>query len=223
MDPLAAIGEICRRHGLWLHVDAAMSGTAAVCPEYRFIHRGLELADSYVFDPHKWMFGGQDCSCFFVADRRSLTRALSILPEYLRNAATAAGGVIDYRDWQVSLGRRFRSLKLWMMIRHYGAEGLRHQVRQHVALGQEFASWVRDDPSFKLAAPVPLNLVCFRHKAGDAKNQAIMERLNSSGKMFITHTRLDDRLTLRMCVGQEHTERRHVVQAWTLIQEAASA
>jgi aromatic-L-amino-acid decarboxylase len=223
LDPLPAIGEICRRHGLWLHVDAAMSGTAAVCSEFRFIHEGLELVDSYVFDPHKWMFGGLDCSCFFVADRRRLIGALGILPEYLRNAATASGEVIDYRDWQIPLGHRFRSLKLWMMLRHYGAEGLRTAVREHVALAQEFASWVRADPRFETAAPAPLNLVCFRHKGGDETNQAIMDRVNSSGKMYISHTRLDDRMTLRMCVAQEHTARRHVLRAWKLIQEAASA
>ena len=222
MDPLLAIGEICRRHGLWMHVDGAMCGTAAVCPEFRWIHDGLELADSYVFNPHKWMFTGFDCSCFFVADRASLINALTILPEYLRNAATASGAVIDYRDWQVPLGRRFRALKLWLMIRHYGAEGIRHHVREHVALAQEFAGWVREDPDFELVAPVPLNLICFRHKAGDEATQAIMDKLNDSGKLFLSHTRLSDQLTLRMCIAQAHTERRHVVQAWELFREAAT-
>ena len=222
MDPLKAIGDVCRRHGVWLHVDGAQSGTAAVCPEYRFIHDGLEFADSYCFDPHKWMFTNFDCDCFFVADREPLIRTLSILPEYLRNQATESGAVIDYRDWQIPLGRRFRALKLWMVIRHYGVEGLRHHVRRHVALAQELASWIRDDPDFELAAPVPLNLVCFRHRAGDEATQAIMDRVNDSGRAFLSHTRLADRLVLRLCVGQSNTEERHVRAVWKLICEAAA-
>ena len=206
-----------------MHVDGAMCGTAAVVPEYRWIHKGLELADSYVFNPHKWMFTGFDCSAFFVADRAALIGALSILPEYLRNAASASGAVIDYRDWQVPLGRRFRALKLWSVIRHYGVEGLRFHVRQHVALAQEFKHWVLDHPDFDLAAPAPLNLVCFRHKAGDEVTQAVMDGVNASGHMFLSHTKLDDRLVLRMCVGQAQTEARHVRQAWELLQEAAAA
>ena len=221
MDPLAAAGEICKRHGLWLHVDAAMSGAAAVCPEYRFIQRGLEFADSYCFNPHKWMFTNFDCDCFYVGDRASLIQSLSILPEYLRNKATESGAVIDYRDWQVPLGRRFRALKLWMVIRHYGVEGLRYHIRRHVALAQEFASWVAEDPDFELAAPVPLNLVCFYHRAGDAASQAIMDQVNRSGHAFLTHTRLDDRFVLRLCVGQTNTEERNVRDAWRLIKEAA--
>ena len=149
IDPLPAIGAICRRHGLWLHVDAAYAGAAAVCPEFRFMNDGIELVDSYVFDPHKWLFGGIDSSCFFVSDRDALTRALTILPEYLRNAATASGEVIDYRDWQIPLGHRFRSLKLWMMLRFYGVEGLRTAVRTHVALAHEFLTWVRADDRFE--------------------------------------------------------------------------
>jgi aromatic-L-amino-acid decarboxylase len=153
LDPVRAIGEVCVRGGVWLHVDAAMSGTAAVCPELRFVNDGLELADSYCVNPHKWMFVNFDCDAFFVADRAALVGALSILPEYLRNAATESGAVIDYRDWQVPLGRRFRALKLWATIRHYGVEGLRHHVREHVRLAREFAAMVRADERFELAAP----------------------------------------------------------------------
>jgi aromatic-L-amino-acid decarboxylase len=222
-DPLPAIGEICRRYGLWLHVDGAMCGTAAVAPEFRWIHEGLESADSYVFNPHKWMFTGFDCSAFFVADRAALVRALSILPEYLRNAATTSGMVIDYRDWQVPLGRRFRALKLWLVIRHYGVEGLRFHVRRHVTLAQEFKQWVEAHPDFELAAPAPLNLVCFRHKGGDQANQAIMDYVNQSGRMYMSHTKLDDRLVLRLSVAQAKTDAEHVQQAWVLLQEAAAA
>jgi aromatic-L-amino-acid decarboxylase len=221
IDPLAAIGPICQKHRLWLHVDGAMSGTAALCPEYRFIHHGLEYADSYAFNPHKWMFTNFDCDCFWVADRAALIQTLSILPEYLRNQATESGSVIDYRDWQVQLGRRFRALKLWFVIRHYGVNGLQHHIRHHIALAQRFADWVRAEPNFELAVEPPLNLVCFRHQAGDSANQRLLDRLNNSGEMYLTHTRMDDKLTLRFCVGQTHTEARHVERAWQRIQWVA--
>jgi aromatic-L-amino-acid/L-tryptophan decarboxylase len=221
MDPIAPIAEVCRRHNLWLHVDAAMSGTAALCPEFRHLQNGVEFADSYCFNPHKWMFTTFDCDCFWVADRKALIRTLSILPEYLRNQATESGAVIDYRDWQIPLGRRFRSLKLWFVIRHYGVEGLQYHIRRHVELAQQFAQWVRNDSRFELAAPVPLNLICFRHKGGDAANQTIMERLNRSGDLFLTHTKLNGKFTLRLCVGQTKTEARHVEEAWKRICEEA--
>jgi aromatic-L-amino-acid decarboxylase len=223
LDPLPEIGRICREQELWLHVDGAMAGTAALCPEYRYMQAGLELADSYCFNPHKWMFTNFDCDCFYVADRAALIRTLSILPEYLRNQATESGAVIDYRDWQVPLGRRFRALKLWFVIRHYGVDGLQYHVRQHVALAQEFARWLEADPRFELAVPPPLNLVCFRHLGGDEASRELMERLNRSGQLYLTHTKLNDRFTLRFCVGQTYTEARHVRQAWQKIQEVAAA
>ncbi|MCH8961964.1 MAG: aspartate aminotransferase family protein, partial [Bacteroidetes bacterium] len=221
IDPVPEIGRLCREQGLWLHVDAAMAGTAALCPEFRYLHDGVEWADSYCFNAHKWMFTNFDCTCFYVADRKILIDTLSILPEYLRNQASASGAVIDYRDWHVPLGRRFRALKLWFVIRHYGVEGLRHHVRQHVAWAGQFASWVEEDPRFERAAPAPLNLVCFRHRGGDAFNQQVMERLNRSGALYLTHTLLHDRFTLRFCVGQTHTTARHVEQAWQRIVETA--
>ncbi|HEY1679926.1 MAG TPA: pyridoxal-dependent decarboxylase [Candidatus Sulfotelmatobacter sp.] len=221
MDPIRAIGEVCRKNNLWLHVDAAMSGTAMLCPEFRHLQDGVELADSYNFNPHKWMFTNFDCNCFWVADRKALIQTLSILPEYLRNQATESGAVIDYRDWHIQLGRRFRSLKLWFVIRHYGVEGLQYHVREHVRLAQRFAGWVRNDDRFELAAAVPLNLVCFRHKGGDAVNQDIMDRLNRSGDLFLTHTKLNGKLTLRMSIGQTNTQARHVERAWNRIQEEA--
>ncbi|HPW54306.1 MAG: aspartate aminotransferase family protein [Thermoanaerobaculaceae bacterium] len=221
VDPLPAIGPLCRRHGAWLHVDAAMAGTAMLCPEHRHLQAGLEWADSYCFNPHKWMFTNFDCDCFWVADRRALVRALSILPEYLRNQATDSGQVIDYRDWQVPLGRRFRALKLWAVIRHNGVEGLRHHVRAHIALARELAGWIAADPDFELVVDPPLNLVCFRHRGGDAVNQAVMDRLNSSGEMYLSHTRLADRLVLRLCIGQTWTRRPQVEAAWRRIRAAA--
>jgi len=223
IDPVRAIGEVCRVHGLWLHVDAAMSGTAALCPEFRWTHDGLDLADSYCFNPHKWMFTNFDCDCFWVRDRAALINALTVLPEFLRNKATESGAVIDYRDWQIPLGRRFRALKLWFVIRHYGVEGLRHHVRRHVELAKLFAQWVRNDERFELAAPVPLNLVCFRHRGGEAANQRIMDRLNASGDLYLTHTRLNELLTLRMSIGQSQTELLHVERAWARIREEAAS
>ncbi len=219
IDPVRAIGRICRDHNLWLHVDSAMSGPAALCPEFRFINDGMEFADSYCFDPHKWMFTSFDCDCFYVADRNHLIRTLSVLPEYLRNQATESGAVIDYRDWHIQLGRRFRSLKLWFVLRYYGIEGLQHHVREHVRLAQNFAQWVRGDSRLQLAAPAPLNLVCFRLRSGDEANQKLMATLNQSGDLFITHTKLDGKFTLRFCVGQTNTQARHVERAWQRIQQ----
>jgi aromatic-L-amino-acid decarboxylase len=222
IDPVPEIARICRAHNLWLHVDAAMSGTAALCPEFRFLHAGVEHADSYCFNPHKWMFTSFDCDCFYVADRKALLQSLSVLPEYLRNQATESGAVFDYRDWQIPLGRRFRSLKLWFVLRHYGIEGLQHHVREHIRLAQQFAQWVRDDARFELAAPAPLNLVCFRHKASDAANQQIMESLNRSGDLYLTHTKLDGHFSLRLCIGQTYTQEHHVGRAWERIREEAN-
>jgi aromatic-L-amino-acid/L-tryptophan decarboxylase len=222
IDPVAAIADVAAEHGAWLHVDAAMAGSAAVCPELRWIHDGVERADSYCFNPHKWLFTNFDCDAFWVADRDALIRALSVLPEYLRNEASATGKVIDYRDWQIPLGRRFRALKLWFVLRHYGAEGLRRHIRAHVALAQDVAQRVRDHPRFELAVEPPLNLVCFRHVGGDEVNQRLLERLNASGRIYLTHTRMDDALTLRLSVGQTRTEQRHVDDAWDLITHVAA-
>ncbi len=222
MDPLPQIASICREHGLWMHVDAAMAGTAALCPEFRYLQSGAEHADSYCFNPHKWMFTNFDCDCFFVADRAALIRSLSILPEYLRNQATESGSVFDYRDWQIPLGRRFRALKLWFVIRHYGIEGLQYHVRRHVQLAQRFLGWVRQHGHFEVITPAPLNLVCFRYRGSDEQNQRLMDRLNRSGDLYLTHTRLADQLVLRFCVGQTNTETRHVERAWQRIQEEAA-
>lgn len=213
-DPLAEIGAICREHNVWLHVDAAMAGTAALCPEFRWVHRGLELADSYCMDAHKWMFTNFDCTCFYVADRKALTESLAITPEYLKNAASTTGGVVDFRDWHVPLGRRFRALKLWCVIRSYGVEGLQTLVREHVELAQRFAGWVNNDDRFEIMAPATLNLICFRLKASDEANEKLLRALNASGKLYISHTKLNGKYTLRFCVGQTYTKERHVKAAW---------
>ena len=221
VDPLRAIGELCRRENIWLHVDAAHAGSATVCPENRGLIDGLELAQSYTFNPHKWLLTNFDCSCFWVADRAALIEALSILPEYLRNRATESAAVIDYRDWQVPLGRRFRALKLWFVIRHYGAAGLRAHVRHCIALAEWFAAQVEASEEFELAAPVSVGLVCFRHRAGDAFTETLMNRLNQSGALYLTHTKLDGRLVLRLAIGGVATRREHVEGAWARIVETA--
>lgn len=221
IDPIPEIAAICKRHGLWLHVDAAMAGTAALCPEFRWTHNGVELADSYAFNPHKWMYTNFDCTAFWVKDRHALINSLSVVPEYLRNQASEQGEVFDYRDWHVPLGRRFRALKLWFVIRHYGVEGLQHHVRQNVAWAQEFAAWVKADSRFELVAPHPLSLVCFRLKSGDAASEQLLKRANESGKIFISHTKLDGKYVLRFSIGQAKTERHHVEAAWKLISDLA--
>jgi aromatic-L-amino-acid decarboxylase len=221
VDPVREIGRICRREKIWLHVDAAMAGTAALCPEFRQINDGVELADSYCFNPHKWMFTNFDCDCFYVADRAALIRTLTVLPEYLRNRPSESGAVIDYRDWHIPLGRRFRALKLWMVIRHYGVEGLRHHVRAHVELARELAGRIAETEKYELAVQPLLNLVCFRHRGGDDINMRLMEELNASGRIYLTHTKLNGTVTLRFSIGQTNTERRHVEDAWRLITETA--
>lgn len=220
-DPLPAIGELCRRYGLWLHVDAAMAGSLALLPEQRAPFAGLELADSYCFNPHKWLLTNFDCSCFWVARRADLINALSITPEYLRNDASEAGAVIDYRDWQVPLGRRFRALKLWFVLRGFGLEGLRALLRCHLELAARFAGWVAAGPEFELAAPPAFNLVCFRHRAGDEFNQRLLAAVNASGEMFLSHTVLDGRYVLRLCVGAAGTRLERVEAAWRTLQVTA--
>ncbi|MBV9072004.1 MAG: aspartate aminotransferase family protein [Acidobacteria bacterium] len=222
IDPLEEIGAICGEHNIWLHVDAAMAGTAALCPELRYIHAGLDLADSYCFDCHKWMFTNFDCTCFYVRKRNELTEALTITPEYLRNAASSSGSVVDFRDWHVPLGRRFRALKLWCVIRSYGVDGLRAMVRHHVKLTQMFIEWLKSDARFEIVAPGSLNLVCFRLKGPDSATEALMQKLNASGRLFLSHTKLSGKFTLRLCVGQTYTEEEHVREAFELIQQHAS-
>ena len=188
-----SIGPICQRYGVWLHVDAAYAGVSAVVPELRTLQDGVEWADSYTTDAHKWLLTGFDATLFWVADRAALTGALSILPEYLRNAATDAGAVVDYRDWQIELGRRFRALKLWFVVRWYGAEGLRAHIRGHVALAQELAGWADGDERFDVVMPHPLSLVCLRPRwaddvDADVATMTLLERLNDGGEVFLTHT-----------------------------------
>jgi aromatic-L-amino-acid decarboxylase len=221
VDPLPAIGEICREYGPWLHVDAAYAGAAAVCPELRWTHGGLEYADSYCFDPHKWLLTGFDCDAFWVANRDELVEALTVLPEYLRNAASESGAVVDYRDWQVPLGRRFRALKLWFVLRWYGVAGLRAHIRSGVGLAQSFAAWVRADERFEVVAPHPFSLVCFRLRGDDEANEKLIAAVNATGQTYLTHTKVGGRYVLRLAIGAPTTEERHVAATWKLLQATA--
>ena len=219
IDSLYEIGKVSNQYKLWMHVDAAMAGTAAICPEYQYMQKGLEYAESYLFNPHKWMLTNFDCSCLFIKNRKHLISALSIMPEYLKTESSNEDKVIDYRDWQIPLGRRFRSLKLWAVIRYYGIDGLQNYIRSHIDLTQKFLSWVINDENFEVIAPAPLNLVCFRAKGSNKLNELLLRYINNSGEIFITHTKLNDLFTLRFCVGQTHTDIEHIKLAWKLIKD----
>jgi aromatic-L-amino-acid decarboxylase len=226
VDPLPAIAEICRRHGVWFHVDAAYAGAAAIVPELRHLFDGIEHADSFVFNPHKWLLVNFDCSAYFVRDREALLRTFQVTPEYLRTDQDR--DVVNFRDWGIQLGRRFRALKLWFVIRSYGVEGLRAMIRRHVELAQDVAGWVEGDPEFELMAPVPFGLVCFRYRPDgvpdaqvDDLNRRLLARVNASRRVHLTHTQLGERYVIRMAIGQRETERQHVEEAWEFIKQAA--
>jgi aromatic-L-amino-acid decarboxylase len=221
IDPLRPIGEICRKHELYLHVDAAYAGTAAILPEKKWMLDGVEYADSFNFNPHKWMLTNFDCSAHFVKDPGSLIRTFEIHPEYLKTGVDAL--VKNYRDWGIQLGRRFRALKLWFVIRSYGIEGLQKIVREHIRLAELFKGWVENHEFFEILAPVHLSLVCFRLNDGrseedlNALNKELIERINRTGKLLLTQTTLKGKFVLRMAIGARATEERHVRQAWEII------
>ncbi len=229
IDPLPAIAAICRRYGVWLHVDAAYAGPAAMVPELRPLFSGIEHADSLVFNPHKWMLVNFDCSAYYVRDRDALLRTFQITPEYLRTAQDSQ--VANFRDWGIQLGRRFRALKLWFVIRNYGVNGLRELIRKHVSLARELAGWIEKTPNFELMAPVRFGLVCFRYRRSDSiaedkqideLNRLLLARINATRRVYLTHTTLGGRYVLRLVIGQRLTEREHVEEAWRLINEAAA-
>jgi aromatic-L-amino-acid decarboxylase len=215
-DPTPAVAEVCTPAGIWLHVDGAMSGIAALAPELRWVNDGLDAVDSYATNPHKWMGVNFDCTLFWTVDRAALLGALSILPEYLRSAAAESGRAIDYRDWQVPLGRRFRALKLWFVLRLDGIEAIRERIRRDVMLAQELAGWVAGDDRFEVVAPHPLSLVCLRVVGeSDGPTDALIESINATGRHHVTRTVLDGRSVLRVSIGARTTERRHVEALWS--------
>ena len=227
IDPLKRVAEICNKHGLWLHVDAAYAGTALLLPEYQWMIDGIELADSFVFNPHKWMFTHFDCTAYYVRDREALIRTFEILPEYLKTGP--ATEVNNYRDWGIPMGRRFRALKLWFVIRNYGLEGIRTRLREHIALAANLEQEISRHPSFEIMAPRNLNVVCFRFRPPqmthsgeiDRLNIELERRVNESGAIFFTHTRVSEAYTLRMVIAQTYVNERHVSEAWQMIQQCA--
>src|ERR1051325_3329847 len=224
IDPVPEIARICEPHAIWLHVDAAYAGSAAIVPEFRSILAGCERADSLVTNPHKWLFTPFDLSVLYCRHMDLLKRAFSLVPEYLKTPEQEK--VRSGSDYGIQLGRRFRALKLWMVMRYFGQEGLAARIREHCRLARLFASLVEESPDWELMAPVPLALVCFRAKPEglaadqlDALNEAIMHRVNASGRALLSHTRLNDKLTLRLSVGNIRTTEQHVRQVWQLLNE----
>jgi aromatic-L-amino-acid decarboxylase len=225
-DPLREIGEICRKHGVWLHVDAAWAGNALVLPETRWMIDGVELVDSFVFNPHKWMFTNFDCSAFYVRDPQEFVRVFDILPEYLKTREGEA--VTNYRDWGIQLGRRFRALKLWFVIRNYGVDGLQDLIRSHIEMAQRLADDIAAAADFELLRRPKLSLLCFRYRPDgtdeatlDELNERLLYAVNDSGKLYVTHTRMNGKYAIRFVIGQTGTESRHVDAAWRTIQETA--
>ena len=214
VDPVPAVAELCERFGAWLHVDAAYAGSAMVCEELRWAWEGIERADSLVVNPHKWLFTPVDCSVIYTRRPDALRDAFSLLPEYLRTNVDEVTNLMDYGP---ALGRRFRSLKLWTVIRCYGREGLQRIIREHVRLAQLFASWVEAEPGWEVVAPVPFSVVCFRREGPDEENEALMERVNATGETYLSHTRLDDRFVMRLAIGNARTTEADVMRAWELL------
>jgi len=220
VDPLKPIAEICQKHNIWLHVDAAYAGTALLLPEYQWMIEGIEGADSFVFNPHKWMFTNFDCSVYFVKDAGVLIKTFEVLPEYLKTKTR--GQVNDYRDWGIPLGRRFRALKLWFVLRSFGMEGIREKLRQHIQLNESFANRVEESSDFELLLPPFLNYTCFRYHPPhlhdeeelDRLNENLIDRINSRGHIFLTHTKVRGRYVIRMVIGQVYVEQEHVEKAW---------
>jgi aromatic-L-amino-acid decarboxylase len=222
IDPLRPIGEICAEKGIWLHVDAALGGTALLLPEFQWMLDGREYIDSFVFNPHKWMFTNFDCTAFFTRDAASLIRTFEILPEYLKTRTR--GKVNDYRDWGVPLGRRFRALKLWCVIKCYGITGIQEKIRLHIQIAKNLAEKISQETDFEIMAPVVLNTVCFRYLPAGIEdeqinliNQKLNHRLNDSGKLYLTHTLVKNKYTLRMVTAQTNVTQAHVDRAWNLI------
>ena len=217
IDPVNEIGKICKEFGIWLHIDAAMAGPAALCKEYRFINDGLNYADSYNFNPHKWMLTSFDCSIFYIADRSQLINTMSILPEYLKNKTSTSESVFDLRDWGIPLGRRFRALKLWHVINYYGVSGLQEFIRTHMENTKILRSWIEMEKDFEIVTPTPLTLICFRHTKGNNFTEKLLNTINESGKAYMTHTKLNDQYIIRFSVGQTSTTIDHLKETWNYI------
>jgi aromatic-L-amino-acid/L-tryptophan decarboxylase len=226
IDPAPAIADIAGRERIWLHVDAAYAGVAAMLPEFRYLMDAVDRADSLVVNPHKWLFIPMDLSVLFLRDEATVRRAFSLVPEYL---TTTDGDVRNYMDYGIQLGRRFRALKLWFTLRHFGAKAIRERLRSHIALAQRFAQWVDETPEWETTAPHPLSLVCFRYHPSRIDDEAqlerinaeLLDRVNATGEMFISHTKLDGRYVLRLAIGNLRTSREDVEAAWGILRREA--
>jgi aromatic-L-amino-acid decarboxylase len=226
VDPLRAIGEICSKYDIWLHVDAAMAGTALILPEFRWMIDGKEYVDSLLFNPHKWMFTNFDCTAFFIKDAAALIKTFEILPEYLK---TRTRGIVnDYRDWGIPLGRRFRALKLWSVIRSYGTQGLQKKIREHIGFAGRLKDMILGEPDFEILAPVVINVVCFRYSPEGRKeeelnslNEQLNHQINDSGRIYLSHTMINGIYALRMVTGHTNVTFGHVEKAWEFIMESA--
>ena len=217
VDPVPAIADLCERDGVWLHVDAAYAGSAAVCPEFRWALDGVERADSLVVNPHKGLFTPVDCSALFTRRPEDFRRTFSLDPEYLRTSEDEVTNLMDYGP---ALGRRCRALQLWAVIRSLGRDGLQARIREHVRLAQLFASWVDAEPGWALAAPHPFSVVCFRRDGTDEENEQLLERVNATGEVYLSHTRLRDRFVLRLAIGHAGTTEADVARAWEILRTA---
>jgi len=225
IDPLKEISALKKKYNFWLHVDAAYLGTALILPEYRWMIEGIEETDSFVFNPHKWMFTNFDCSAYFIKDRNALLNTFEIIPEYLKTRSDNVAN--NYCDWGIPLGRRFRALKLWFVIRSFGVEGLKEKVKYHLKLAKDLFNKISQDIGFEILAPLNANVVCFRYRPVNINdeillnsiNEELMHKLNNSGKIFLTHTKLNGKFTLRMVIAQTNVEEKNVTDAWTLIKQ----
>ncbi|MDB4950248.1 MAG: hypothetical protein JWM27_2897 [Gemmatimonadetes bacterium] len=228
IDPVPAIADVCERHGLWLHVDAAYGGAAAVVPEMRWVMEGCERADSLVVNPHKWLFVPMDLSALYARDPQAIRRAFALLPAYL--VTSEGAGVTNLMDFGPALGKRFRALKLWMTLRYFGAQGFAERIREHLRLARDFAAWIDADPAWERMAPAPFSLVLYRHRpsgmaddALDAHNERLMDAVNATGEIFVSHTRVHGRFALRLAIGNLRTDARTIARAWRILRDAAAS
>lgn len=226
VDPLDSLCEIAQQNGIWVHVDAAYAGSVCICPEFRHFLDGVEKANSFSLNAHKWFFTAPDCCCLWLKDPSALRNSLSVNPSYLKNKATDSGEVVDYKDWQITLSRRFRAMKLWVVMKSYGVANLRMFLRSHVKMAKLFEELVGRDERFEVVVPRNFGLVCFRLSFSEidksnAMNLKLLERINKSGKAYMTHTMVAGMYLIRFSVGGTMTEERHVVSAWKLVQELA--